>query len=1240
MKVPLFLLLVTGFVPAGFAQPVLTEVMPKPVASDAEFAEIFNRSASDSLPLESFRLKDNLSTSGIIRVWGPKKIPPKGYAVILDRDYFALGSSGQYNDLLPSGIPVYMTSNASIGNGLGNTADRLALVTAAGDTVSLVEWTLPSSFPAGFSIECENPDGPATGHYPGLNWQPAQVQFGTPGSPNSVPFKPLVDLELTRVSWTPDPVTEGDTLILSVWIKNCGLTRPESASLTVTSPDTGPPGLPVVIPVSPPEPTDSSRFLIPIPGITQTLNLSLSLAVPDDPVRTNDTVSIRIPVEVLPAGDLSLYLLTDFPEPVITGVPAEFTAGVSGKLAPGQKPVLKLQLERKTDSGWEFSATLSPVLVPDFTGMVPVQMVLPGLEPGGYRLTVFLDAEGDQDLSGNEIGVGFEVLHPLDGAAVVLSEIMPNPEGTDGLNEFIELVNPTQNKTADLTGLQIELAGKTRLTVLPEKHYLAPGERVLIHHPLYAGQSVRLFDGIEDTVHSVSAVTSGALVMRNTEESVRLISGDGTVLDAFNWGTDPGNGISWEQIIPWKKGQSNWGKSVSHHGTPGFQNSRMPPETGFSVFLSAETGNVQRGDSIQVVAGLVNTGFSVLEPGVLSVIRIPPGGDSVVQILQTYRLPDPLDTIRIPVRFSADCPGKWTFIVQGRFGSEEKRSGPAAVTVPFRKGDIQISEFFPSGKTLADFIELYNPSPDFPVALDGFQFANSSLSGKMTLKNSGLILPPGGYGVLFRDTTGVHQAAGSSRYAVVPELPALKDTGDVIRVYFPGGILADSLSWGRSSGSVPPPGFSSEKVVLTLPWSPSNCRISRDAGGSPGRVNSRFPFKKNMALLTPPRIVVRQGEVKTVGIRVENRGTEPENAPVLQVYSGNGSEPDQLLAEISGENIPVDPDSAQTYLVPAHWKWAEGGSIRLVLTLADENPGDHDRWIPVLGSPVQGSLILTEILFDPVADSYDGLPDQSEYVEVWNPGPEPVQLMGWSISDRPTESGSSAVTVIREPLQIQPGAFAVLAADSGFFSQFPDEKDRFQGQILSVSGLGFNADEDAVVLKDEWGSVMDSVFYTSKWHSPDAGKTKGKALERRNTAAGSCDPMNWTSSVDPTGGTPGRKNSVGREPVPSGKDAFWFTANPFSPDGDGHDDVCELNYEFSEPASALTVTVYDRLGRKISTVKPWSAAGSRGVVFWDGKKEDGSPAAIGPYILLIEAISLTGSHLETKKKVVVLAKKL
>lgn len=1240
MKVPLFLLMVTGLVPAGFAQPVLTEVMPKPVASDAEYAEIFNPSASDSLVLESFKLKDNLSTSGIIRVWGPKKIPPKGYAVILDRDYFAAGSSGQYNDQLPAGIPVYMTSNASIGNGLGNTTDRLALVSAAGDTASLLDWTLPANFPAGFSLECENPDGPPAGAYPGLNWQKSKVQFGTPGSPNSVPFRPLVDLELIRVNWNPDPVTEGDTLVLSAWIKNSGLNRAEGAFVTVNTPDTGPPGLPAEIPVSPPEPADSSRLLIPIPGITRTLQLNLTLSTPDDAVRSNDTLSVRIPVVVLPEGDLSLQLLTEFPEPVITGMQAEFTAGISGKQAEGQIPVLKLKLEKKTDSGWNSGQDLDPIPVPAFTGKIPVQIVVPALDPGGYRLTLVLEAAGDQDLSGNEIRVEFEVLYPLEGAAVVLAEIMPNPEGTDGLNEFIELVNPAQNKTADLTGVQIELAGKTRLLIQPEKAYLAPGQRVLIHHPLYAGQSVRLFDGIEDTVHSVQAVTSGALIMRNTEESVRLISADGTVLDAFSWTSDPGNGMSWEQIIPWKKDQSNWGKSVVHHGTPGFENSRMPPETGFSVFLSAGSGSVQRGDSIQLAAGLVNTGFSVLEPGTLSVIRIQPGGDSVLQVIQNYPLPDPLDTVRIPVRFSADSPGKWRFFVNGRFGTEELRSGPVEVNVPFLKGDIQITEFFPSGRTLADFVELYNPSPDFSVALDGFQFTNSSLSGKMTLKNSGLILEPGGYGVLFRDTTGVHRAAESCRYAVVPDLPALKDTGDVIRVYFPGGLLADSLSWGKSSGTVPPPDFSSEKVVLSLPWSPSNCRISRDSGGTPGRINSRFPFKKNLALLSPARIVIRQGEVKTVEIQIENRGNEPENAPVLQIFSGNRSEPGRLLSEITGENKPITPDSTQSYLVPVHWKWSEGGSIRMVLNLADENQEDHDRWIPVLGSPPRGSLILTEILFDPVADSYDGIPDQSEYIEVWNPGTEPVQVMGWSISDRPTESGSSSVTIIREPLQILPGAWAVLAADSGFFSQFPDEQPSFQGQILSVPGFGFNADEDAVVLKDEWGSVIDSVFYSSKWHSPDAGKTKGKALERRSNTAGSCDPMNWTSSVSPAGGTPGRKNSVGREPEKTGRDTYWFTANPFSPDGDGHDDVCELNYQFSEPVSALTVTVFDRLGRKISTVKPWSAAGTTGVIFWDGKKEDGSPAAIGPYILLIEAISLTGSHLETEKKVVVLAKKL
>src|SRR5699024_2572955 len=67
--------------------------------------------------------------------------------------------------------------------------------------------------------------------------------------------------------------------------------------------------------------------------------------------------------------------------------------------------------------------------------------------------------------------------------------------------------------------------------------------------------------------------------------------------------------------------------------------------------------------------------------------------------------------------------------------------------------------------------------------------------------------------------------------------------------------------------------------------------------------------------------------------------------------------------------------------------------------------------------------------------------------------------------------------------------------------------------------LGNNG--DAVVLKNLYGTVIDSVYYRPDWGDHVAGIS----LERKDPSALSIDPGNWAPNPDEKGSTPAEKNS-------------------------------------------------------------------------------------------------------------------
>lgn len=279
------------------------------------------------------------------------------------------------------------------------------------------------------------------------------------------------------------------------------------------------------------------------------------------------------------------------------------------------------------------------------------------------------------------------------------------------------------------------------------------------------------------------------------------------------------------------------------------------------------------------------------------------------------------------------------------------------------------------------------------------------------------------------------------------------------------------------------------------------------------------------------------------------------------------------------------------------------------------------------------SLIISEIMFDPVA--IDGT-TTAEYIELYNPTDRVVPIDGWRIYDA---TGKAQGTVPHGAPEVAVGGYVVIAADSSIYLRFPWLHDSSNVVLIGRSSFSLNSTGDDVVIRTAAGETVDSVSYLDDWHWSGISDTKGISLERISPTAPSNDARNWSSSVDPAGGTPGAPNSRSI-PVTVTDATLDIVPVTLSPDGDGFEDVARISYRLPSRTSRILVTAYDHLGRFVRRIANNEPSGPEGELIWDGYDQQGQPLEPGIYLLRIEAYDDDGFGLMTAQSSIVIARRL
>lgn len=164
----------------------------------------------------------------------------------------------------------------------------------------------------------------------------------------------------------------------------------------------------------------------------------------------------------------------------------------------------------------------------------------------------------------------------------------------------------------------------------------------------------------------------------------------------------------------------------------------------------------------------------------------------------------------------------------------------------------------------------------------------------------------------------------------------------------------------------------------------------------------------------------------------------------------------------------------------------------------------------VADSVMPGDVIINEFFPDPTP--VIGLPEV-EFVEIYNKSNKIFNLSGWKIGD-----ASSDGTIANS--WFLPGEYKVLTATANI-SLFTTTSAAGVTSFPSLNNAG-----DDIVLKDNFGQIIDKLSFTDDWYKDEIKKSGGYSLELINPNDPCSDGDNWIASTWILGGTPGNMNSV------------------------------------------------------------------------------------------------------------------
>ncbi|WP_207424068.1 lamin tail domain-containing protein [Desertivirga brevis] len=432
------------------------------------------------------------------------------------------------------------------------------------------------------------------------------------------------------------------------------------------------------------------------------------------------------------------------------------------------------------------------------------------------------------------------------------------------------------------------------------------------------------------------------------------------------------------------------------------------------------------------------------------------------------------------------------------------------------KGDVLFSEIFadPSPQVelpTVEFVEIRNVSHQ-AISLQNWKLYDPTTTATLPL----IVIDPDEYLIICAkaDTSELKKYG---KVIGVSPWPSLNNSGDFIGLKSDKDISIDSLayrdSWYRDAEKKGG-GWSLELIdPKAVCRGIQNWIASTDiSGGTPGRKNS------TKELYNVPLALKTAAIVDSVTIRLNfNRPVDSLSASIPANFVLNKTLGPPIRV------VPLGPDFFKVDLVYSqpiphssyHITATNITDCAGTIILAGNNTANFDNTPAHVAA--ERDIVINEIFADPSPQL--GLPTV-EFVELLNTSTTPISLHNWKFSDRASSATLSSLT-------INPDEYLILCAktDTVEFKQY--------GRVIGVSPWpSLNNSGDVIKLISDKGIVIDSVDYKDSWYKDPEKKSGGWTLEQMHTKAICKGIQNWAASLDASGGTPGKKNSLSILAVP------------------------------------------------------------------------------------------------------------
>jgi len=822
-------------------------------------------------------------------------------------------------------------------------------------------------------------------------------------------------------------------------------------------------------------------------------------------------------------------------------------------------------------------------------------------------------------------------------AQVILSEVMFNPRGNENAYEFIEIYNANPTDAVSLRGWKIGDQIETDLLVSPDSLYtLAPGQFAVILDPNYF-QSPAVYDSLIPAQALILTINdnsfgSGGLSNSTAETIVLLDAADKTVA-RYTYSLGNADGISDEKIFSTSDdAPANWADSRRVDGTPGQRNSVTPKRRDGELLarsFSVSPASLRDGQTAKLGVTLRNAGLQTINAGAVEFSIINSNANLILPFhLGSLQLPGALqtaDSIRLNLEWKPAIAGRHEILARLILAGDENLANDSLhmnLNIGYAREVVRINEImYAPPPSQPEWIEIFNPQPT-ALSLADWVLQDES-NTRATVKNKATI-PPLSYRVLAANPSvaAVFKIADSLVIAL-DNFPTLNNSGDVLLLRDFSGAVIDSAAYQPNWGA---PGISAEKIWFERENVTANWQPSQDArGGTPAALNSVSPREVDLAAtrLRFEPAKPRAGENVELLATVRNSGRRNvERVTVAFAHDRNQDNEIQSGEEIGSVAVTQSISPEDSIIVRQIWPQPSSGRQRVLVVISaplDAETGNNrtSALLPVGYS--SRSVVINEIYYAPRSG-------EVEWVEFYNRSNQAVDLSTWRWRDADADSfnmlpDSTAI--------LAPGAFALFAAGRNIANAEPSAN-----VIVPKNWLTLNNDRETLVLADFHGHAQDSLSFSQHW-----GGDTGLSLERINPNLTSNDSSNWSSSVATTGSTPGKRNSIFTEFVPS-QATIAVSPQPFSPDGDGHDDFVMIQFQVPATTATAQVKIFDVRGRLVHQLLNNTPVGATHEVLWNGRDETRRLLPMGIYIVYLQAIQASGGVLVEARTTLVLARRM